>query len=295
MTNTTPETTPHGPAADPMPAGSLDCPVRIGDEVVLRHAPHLPAGRVLAVLDDDEITECAVQTPDGARILTYPSHLVPADPDHDTAEWELRMQRFRDGQRQRVLRRMQQRQRQVVQQAITLVRHAETIVTTLRTGHIPDPWADATDSADHPPTEFTATELDGELRQLAEYCATAVEAAGLFTADELAVHLAVPAPTAAALAPAGNAGTPVDADRWLADFHHKRRDERELYRTVCREYGLDDQDETDYRAHPEVGTTYYQRRDDLYAAIAEAAGHLVDAIEAGGPLPTAWTQAEARS
>lgn len=107
----------------------------------------------------------------------YPSNLVPADPAHDPAEWELRMQQFRDVQRQRVLHRMQQRQLQVVQQATTLVRHAEAIVTTLRTGRIPDPWADT----GHPPTEFTATELDGELQQLAEYCEIAIEG-GLFTA-----------------------------------------------------------------------------------------------------------------
>ncbi len=119
----------------------------------------------------------------------YPSNLVPADPAHDPAEWELRMQQFRDVQRQRVLHRMQQRQLQVVQQATTLVRHAEAIVTTLRTGRIPDPWA-ATPAIRRPsslPPNSTANSSSWPST------GRSPSRRACSPPDELEVHLAIPA------------------------------------------------------------------------------------------------------
>ncbi|WP_280313870.1 hypothetical protein [Nocardia wallacei] len=289
MTNPTPGPAQYTRAADLVPTGDPDCPVQIGDEVTPRHAPHMTARVVYVHTDDDVLTTCFVETPDGIRYLTYPWRLVPADPAADAADWQLRMDRFREIQRDGVLHRLQQRQLQTVTHLTALARQVEVIAAAVRTGDLPgtaviddEPWR----------TEFTAASLDDEIRGLAEYRETVLEAE-LFTAEELQLHLAHPPAPPALAEDTGRATT--DTGRWLADLHGKRREERELYRTLCAEYGLDAAAETDHRTDPEFGPAYAQRRDELRAVIADAAGQLIDAIEAGGPLPAPWTPTGARS
>ncbi|WP_280271204.1 hypothetical protein [Nocardia wallacei] len=202
MTNPTPDPAQPTRAADLRPAGDPDCPVQVGDKVTPRHTRHVAARVVYVHTGDDALTTCFVETPGGIRYLTYPWRLAPADPAVDRTDWQARMDRFREIQRDRVRHRFQQRQLQAMHHLTVLTRQLEAIATAVRTADLPgtaviddEPWR----------AEFTATELDEEFRQLAEYRETVLEAE-LFTAEEFPHHLAHPLAPPAPPAPAEDTG-----------------------------------------------------------------------------------------
>ncbi|GAB2694619.1 hypothetical protein [Nocardia thraciensis] len=113
--------------------GDTECPVRAGDEVAPRHAPDAP-GRVLRVYTDNAITVCTVQTHCGATYFTHPWALATADAAIDPVDWDLRMQHFLTVQRDRVVYRMRELQRDVLHRVVALTERATTITTELCAG-----------------------------------------------------------------------------------------------------------------------------------------------------------------
>ncbi|GAB2709494.1 hypothetical protein [Nocardia thraciensis] len=289
MTN---ETTP-APAMWPE---DTECPVRAGDEVGLCHAPPDTLGRVARVYTEDALTKCTLEIRGGTTYLAYPWELDPADDTVDPVDWDLRMARFLTVQRERVLYRMLEQQRDILHRVIALTKQATAIIHELCAGRTPGPPG-------HSPMEFTATGLDEELRRMAEYRETVVDS-GLFAPDDLKVQLAIetteptPAPPRPQTAEVPRTSPPpadriAEADRLHADIRDRRRDMAQLYTTLCTKYGLDPDDPGHRDNDPAFDVAYLQQRDDLHGDIASATEKLIDLIEAGGPLPTAWTRGHA--
>ncbi|MFF0492914.1 hypothetical protein ACFYTQ_28130 [Nocardia sp. NPDC004068] len=171
-------TTPNTTAPTSTPGAA--CPIRVGDEVVFARRRDLRA-EVTGVFSDDGLLEYSVRTASDERAFVRPWDLLPADPGLDTPEWRQRMQRFRDSQREDVRARIRQRQNEITDRLTAFAERIETIAHAVFTGEIPD-----TTAVDSAPlrTEFTARDLDEDLRRLAEFRETVLEA-GLFTPDEL--------------------------------------------------------------------------------------------------------------
>ncbi len=85
-----------------------------------------------------------------------------------------------------------------------------------------------------------------------------------------------------------------ESDRLLSTLHDAMRQIECLYAQICADCGLDPNDQdTDHAADPNFDARYYPRRDELFEQAATAAQNLIAVIEAGGSLPTAWTQRRA--
>ncbi|WP_280385109.1 hypothetical protein [Nocardia wallacei] len=275
-----------------------ECPIRAGDEVVSRDDPDT-TGRVVRVYIENALTVCQVHIRGGTvSRYVYPWELATADTAVDPVDWDLRMQHFVTVQRDRVRFRMREQQRDILHRVIALTKKATAITYELSAGRIPGPTG-------YSPMGFAAADLDEKLRRMAAYREIVIEA-GLFTPDDLEVQLAIeatvpiPAPLQSAAAEVSRTSPPpadgiAEADRLHGDIRDRRHEaeHEQLYATLCAKYGLDGGDPGHRDNDPDFDVAYLRQRDDLNGEIASAAGQLIDLIEAGGPLPTAWTRGRA--
>ncbi|MGO4615668.1 hypothetical protein AB4305_14935 [Nocardia sp. 2YAB30] len=146
-TTTAPATTPTVP--------SVDCPIRVGDEVTPADRPDL-RGTVTDVYRYHGTLQCCVRTPEGARVLTRPWHLLPADGASE--QWHQQMRELLAAQRAHAADLLERRHHQLADRAEALAHRLAALATTLRHGHLPDLGDD--------PAEFDARELDADLDEL---------------------------------------------------------------------------------------------------------------------------------
>ncbi|WP_433759583.1 hypothetical protein [Nocardia sp. CA-135398] len=147
------ETTPA--PATTVTAHGADCPIRVGDEVTPADRPDL-RGTVTDVYLYRGAFRCCVRTPEGARVLTRPWHLLPADGPSE--QWHQQMRELLAAQRAHAADLLERRHHQLADRAEALAQRLAALATTLRHGHLPDIGED--------PAEFDARGLDDDLDEL---------------------------------------------------------------------------------------------------------------------------------
>lgn len=167
----TDDDTTTAPAATVTVPGA-DCPIRVGDEVTLADRPDL-RGMVTGVYLYDGTLECSVRTPEGARGVARPWHLLPADGGSE--QWHQQMRELLAAQRAHAADLLEWRHDQLADQAEALAHRLAALATTLRRGDLPDFGEDL--------AEFAARELDDGLDELHDLH-TDLTAADLITGDD---------------------------------------------------------------------------------------------------------------